>query len=149
MDGKMPEPLKRSHIKREAAQARPYSQAVVTEGGRTIWLAGQVAIEDSSGRSLAADFAGPVRRGFAPLGRPHAAPGASLADMVTMTVFITDVRLGDRFTLLRREIFADDFPASALITVAGLARPEMLVEVQGVAVARVAGPLFAMDACSQ
>ena len=51
-------------------------------------------------------------------------------------VFITDARLGDRFTQLRREIFADNFPASALITVAGLARPEMLVEVQGVAVAR-------------
>ena len=40
MEGKMPEPLKRSHIKREAAQARAYSQAVITEGGRTIWLAG-------------------------------------------------------------------------------------------------------------
>jgi hypothetical protein len=50
MEGRMPEPLKRSHIKREAAQARAYSQAVITEGGRTIWLAGQVAIEDSSGR---------------------------------------------------------------------------------------------------
>ena len=44
----MPEPLKRSHIKRETAQARAYSQAAITEGGRTIWLAGQVAIEDSS-----------------------------------------------------------------------------------------------------
>src|SRR4029077_20518709 len=61
MEGKMPEPLKRSHIKREAAQARAYSQAVITEGGRTIWLAGQVAIEDSSGHSLAADFDGQVR----------------------------------------------------------------------------------------
>jgi len=50
--------------------------------------------------------------------------------MVTMTVFITDARHGDRFTQLRKEIF-DNFPASALITVAGLARPEMLVEVSG------------------
>ena len=58
----MPEPLKRNHIKREAAQARAYSQAVITEGGRTIWLAGQVAIEDSSGRSLAADFDSQVAR---------------------------------------------------------------------------------------
>jgi 2-iminobutanoate/2-iminopropanoate deaminase len=32
------------------------------------------------------------------------------------------------------DIFGDNFPASALITVAGLARPEMLVEVQGIAV---------------
>jgi len=60
--------------------------------------------------------------------------GGTLADMVTMTVFITDARYGDRFTQLRKEIFGDNFPASALITVAGLARPEMLVEVQGIAV---------------
>jgi enamine deaminase RidA (YjgF/YER057c/UK114 family) len=53
--------------------------------------------------------------------------------MVTMTVFITDARYGDRFTELRKETFGDNFPASALITVAGLARPEMLVEVQGIA----------------
>jgi 2-iminobutanoate/2-iminopropanoate deaminase len=127
--------MQRANLKREAAQARGYSQAVTTAGGRTIWLAGQVAIEDSAGRSLAGDFDGQVREVFARLGRTLEEAGARLADMVTMTVFITDARLGDRFTQLRREIFGDDFPASALITVAGLARPEMLVEVQGVAVA--------------
>lgn len=131
----MPEALQRSYLKREAAQARGYSQAVVTEGGRTIWLAGQVAGEDAAGRSLAADFDGQVREVFARLGRTLEEAGAKLADMVTMTVFITDARLGDRFTQLRREIFGDNYPASALITVAGLARPELLVEVQGVAVA--------------
>ena len=130
----MTEALTRSYLKREAAQARGYSQAVVTEGGRVVWLAGQVAGEDSSGRSLAADFDGQVREVFARLGRTLEEAGGRLSDMVTMTVFITDVRLGDRFTQLRCEIFGDDFPASALITVAGLARPEMLVEVQGIAV---------------
>src|SRR3989442_2786072 len=124
----------RSYMKRETAQARGYSQAVVTEGGRIIWLAGQVAAEDSSGRSLAADFDGQVREVFARLGRTLEEAGGRLADMVTMTVFITDARLGDRFTALRRETFGDNFPASALITVGGLARPEMLVEVQGIAV---------------
>ena len=131
----MPDAAKRSYIKRETAQARGYSQAVVTAGGRTIWLAGQVAIEDAAGRSLVGDFDGQVREVFARLGRTLEEAGARLADIVTMTVFITDARFGDRFTQLRREIFGDNFPASALITVAGLARPEMLVEVQGVAVA--------------
>src|SRR6266702_1159778 len=130
----MAEPLKRNYLKRETAQARGYAQAVVTEGGRIVWLAGQVAAEDSSGRSLAADFDGQVREVFARLGRTLEEAGGGLADIVTMTVFITDARLGDRFTQLRREIFGDNFPASALITVAGLARPEMLVEVQGIAV---------------
>jgi 2-iminobutanoate/2-iminopropanoate deaminase len=128
--------MQRSYLKRDAAQARAYSQAVIAEGGRTIWLAGQVAGEDATGRSLLGDFDGQVREVFARLGRTLEEAGAGLADMVTMTVFITDARLGDRFTQLRKEIFGDNFPASALITVSGLARPGLLVEVQGVAVAR-------------
>jgi 2-iminobutanoate/2-iminopropanoate deaminase len=124
----------RTHIKRERAQARGYSQAVINEGGRTIWLAGEVAAEDASGKSLVGDFDGQTREVFALLGQTLAEAGGRLADMVTMTVFITDARYGDRFTELRRDIFGDDFPASALITIAALARPEFLVEVQGMAV---------------
>jgi len=62
------------------------------------------------------------------------AQGGSLKDMVTMTVFITDARNGDRFVAIRKEIFKECFPASALITVSGLAVPGLLVEVQGIAV---------------
>jgi enamine deaminase RidA (YjgF/YER057c/UK114 family) len=124
----------RRYVKREAAQARAYSQAVTTEGGKIIWLAGQVAAADASGRSLAGDFDGQVREIFSRLSQTLEEAGGILADMVTMTVFITDARFGDRFTQLRKEIFGDNFPASALITVAGLAGPELLVEVQGIAV---------------
>jgi 2-iminobutanoate/2-iminopropanoate deaminase len=130
----MTEALNRHYIKRETAQTRAYSQAVVTQGGRIVWLAGQVGATDASGKSLAGDFEGQVREIFSRLGQTMEEAGGKLADMVTMTVFITDARYGDRFTQLRKEIFGDDFPASALITVAGLARPEMLVEVQGIAV---------------
>ena len=125
--------MTKAYLKREAAQARGYSQAVITNGGKVVWLAGQVAAQDATGKSLAADFDGQVHEVFARLGRTIEEAGGSLADMVTMTVFITDARLGDRFTQLRKEIFGDNFPASALITVAALARPELLVEVQGIA----------------
>jgi 2-iminobutanoate/2-iminopropanoate deaminase len=124
----------RNHIKRERAQSRAYSQAVITEGGRIVWLAGQVAIADAAGKSLAGDFDGQVREVFRLLGATLEEAGGKLADMVTMTAFITDARLGDRFTELRKEIFRDDFPASALITCRALARPDLLVEVQGMAV---------------
>ena len=124
----------RHYIKRDTAQARAYSQAVVTKGGRIVWLAGQVGAADASGKSLAGDFDGQVREVFSRLGQTLEQAGGTLADMVTMTVFITDARNGDRVTQLRKKIFGDNFPASALITVAGLARPEMLVEVQGIAV---------------
>jgi len=124
----------RTHIKRERAEARAYSQAVITGGGRTVWLAGQVALADAAGKLLAGDFDGQVREIFRLLGVTLAEAGGSLADMVTMTVFITDARFGDRFTEMRKEIFRDNFPASALITCRALARPELLVEVQGMAV---------------
>ena len=124
----------RRYIKRDTAQARAYWQAVITEGGRLVWLAGQVGAADASGKSLAGDFDGQVREVFSRLNRTLEEAGGTLADIVTMTVFITDARNGDRFTQLRKEIFGDNFPASALITIAGLARPEMLVEVQGIAV---------------
>lgn len=126
--------MTKAYLRREAAQTRAYSQAVMTEGGKVVWLAGQVAPQDASGRSLAADFDGQVREVFSRLGKTLEEAGGALADMVTMTVFITDARFGDRFTQLRKEIFGDNFPASALISVAGLARPELLVEVQGIAV---------------
>ena len=124
----------RRYIKREMAQARAFSPAVITEGGRTVWLAGQTVTEDANGASLAGNFEGQVHEIFARLAKTLEEAGGTLADMVTMTVFITDTRYGDRFTELRREIFGDNFPASALVTITGLARPGMVVEVQGIAV---------------
>lgn len=125
---------KRTYLKGDRAQTRAYSPAVITEGGTVIWLAGQTGGEDQSGRSLAGDFDGQTREVFRRLGKTLADAGGTLADMVTMTVFVTDSRYGTRFTELRREILGDNFPASALITCAGLAQPTLLVEVQGIAV---------------
>jgi 2-iminobutanoate/2-iminopropanoate deaminase len=125
---------KRSFVKRDQAQTRAYSPAVITEGGKIVWLAGQTAGEDGAGRALAGNFDGQVREIFARPGKTLEDAGGTLKDMVTMTVFITDARHGNRLTELRREIFGDDFAASALITVTALARPELLIEIQGIAV---------------
>ncbi|HXQ50701.1 MAG TPA: RidA family protein [Stellaceae bacterium] len=124
----------RSFVKRDQAQTRAYSPAVITEGGKLVFLAGQTGGEDSAGHSLAGNFDGQVRETFARLGKVLAEAGGTLADMVTMTVFITDARNGTRLTELRREIFGNDFPASALITITALAQPQLLIEIQGIAV---------------
>jgi enamine deaminase RidA (YjgF/YER057c/UK114 family) len=121
-------------IKAERPQSRGYSLAVVTDGGKIVWLAGQIAVVDDAGRSLAGDFDGQVRQVFRLLNATLEKAGGRLSDMVQMTVFITDVRLGDRLTEIRREIFGDNFPGSALITVTALANPDAKVEIQGFAV---------------
>jgi enamine deaminase RidA (YjgF/YER057c/UK114 family) len=115
------------------AQERGFSRAVITEGGKTIWLGGQTAAQPPA-PAPTPNFETQVREVFAALDRTLKAQGGSLKDMVTMTVFINDVRNGDRFVEIRKEIFKECFPASALITVSGFAVPGVMVEVQGIAV---------------
>ena len=119
----------------ERQRARAYSPAVITEGGRVVWLAGQTALQEADGRDISGNFEAQTRRVFAMLDESLRRVGGALADMVTMTVFIKEARYGERFVELRREFFPDGkFPASALITVANFARPGMEIEIQGVAV---------------
>jgi 2-iminobutanoate/2-iminopropanoate deaminase len=124
----------KDYLKGDRPQQRGYSQAVITEGGRTVWLAGQTATVDDAGKSLAGDLEGQVRQIFKNLDSTLQKAGGKLSDMVQMTVFITDVRYGDRLTQIRREVFGDNFPGSALITITALANPDAKVEIQGYAV---------------
>ncbi|MHA1109084.1 MAG: RidA family protein [Alphaproteobacteria bacterium] len=126
--------MKRTYLAGDYQRSRSYSPAVITEGGRTIWLAGHLASEDEDGNSLAGDFDGQVRCTFRKLAATLEEAGGALDDIVTMTVFITEVRFNTSFVELRKEIFGDDYPASTLVTVAALNRPEMMVEIQAVAV---------------
>jgi 2-iminobutanoate/2-iminopropanoate deaminase len=124
----------KDYVKGERPQERAYSLAVVTEGGKTVWLGGQTATADDSGKSLAGDFEGQARQVFKLLGATLEKAGGKLGDMVQMTVFITDVRNGTRLTEIRKEIFGDNFPGSALITISALASPDAKIEIQGYAV---------------
>src|ERR1700731_4639584 len=120
--------------KRDSSEPSGYSQAVVTQGGRTIWLAGHTGAVDASGKSLAGDFDAQVRAVFAAIEATLAEAGGKLSDMVTMAVFLTDPRNHRRFTELRREILGKEFPASAAIYISHLASPYALLEIQAVAV---------------
>jgi 2-iminobutanoate/2-iminopropanoate deaminase len=111
-------------------KSRSYAPAVVTEGGRTVWLAGLLAAEDEEGTSLAGDFAGQVRCIFRKMARQMEEVGGSLDDIVAMTCHITEVRYNGAFVELRKEFFREErYPASTLVTVKALNRPEALVEI--------------------
>src|SRR6266403_1029653 len=66
--------------------------------------------------------------------RGSAWAGGTLADMVQMTVFVIDVGYGERLWQVRKEVFGDNFPGSAMVTVAALANPDAKIEIQGYAV---------------
>jgi 2-iminobutanoate/2-iminopropanoate deaminase len=116
-------------------KARGFSPAVITTGGKIIWLAGQTATQDLNGKSLLGDFQGQARAVFALMDRTLKRDGASLKYLVNMTVFINDPRTGDQLVKLRQEYFPDGkFPASTMITVSNFAQPGMMIEIEGVAV---------------
>jgi 2-iminobutanoate/2-iminopropanoate deaminase len=127
--------MKKSFVRGARPESRAYSPAVITEGAtKTIWVAGHTGAVDDAGKSLAGDFDAQCRQTFRNIEKTLAQAGAKLADIVTMTVFLIDARHTTRMTELRAQIFGQDFPGSAAITVAGFALPEMMIEIQCVAV---------------
>src|SRR4029450_5140612 len=119
----------------ELQKNRAYSPAVITEGGRIVWLAGQATTTDGNGKDIAGNFEAQTHRVFELIDQIVRRAGGTVADLVTMTVFIKEPRYGDRFVELRKQKFPDgNYPGSALITVTNFARPGMEIEIQAVAV---------------
>lgn len=124
------------HLKgTEWQQRRSFSPAVITQGGRTVWLAGQTTLVDVNGNDITGNFEAQARTIFQLIAQTLERVGGTLDNMVTMTVFINDPRNGDRFVEIRREFFPNEnYPASALVTVSNFARPGCVIEIQSVAV---------------
>jgi enamine deaminase RidA (YjgF/YER057c/UK114 family) len=117
----------------ERTKARAYSPAVITDGGRIVWLAGMGGTTAPDGTPIS-DFAAQTRRAFQNIDATLRRAGGTLADVVTMTVFIRNQTDGDEFVKIRAEVFKSGFPASALITAKDFASPGILVEIQAIAV---------------
>ena len=61
------------------------------------------------------------------------AAGGSMADIVKVTIFVTDITQREKVWQARREFFSGNFPASTLVQVAALADPSLKVEIEAVA----------------
>ena len=119
----------------EWQKSRSFCPAVITQGGRIVWLAGQTTVTDLDGHDISGNFEAQARTVFQLIERTLQRTGGTLANLVTMTVFINDPRNGDRFVQIRGEFFRDgQYPGSALLTISNFARPGCMIEIQGVAV---------------
>jgi enamine deaminase RidA (YjgF/YER057c/UK114 family) len=131
-------PLKKTIIEPSWEAKYSFSPAVVTEGGKTIWLAGHVGFVDDAGASLAGNFDAQVRQAFKNLEKTLQRAGGTLKDIVWMTVAVSDGRYSQRFTDIRKEIYGSDFPASTLLTAASFAVLDIMVEITPIAVVAAA-----------
>ena len=115
--------------------SRAFSPGVITEGGKIVWVAGQTATRDNAGADIANNFEAQVKQVFSQIDQILKRAGGSLANVVTMTVFIKESRYGDRFVEMRKDMFQNgNYPGSALITVTNFARPGIEIEIQAVGV---------------
>ena len=115
-----------------------YTHVVLAADGRTVYIAGQVAVDSTNAIVGQGDFRAQAERVFANLRLALASVGATYSDLVKTTTFITDVSNSVALREIRTK-YLDPArpPANSLIPVPALARPELLLEIEAVAVLRV------------
>jgi 2-iminobutanoate/2-iminopropanoate deaminase len=112
-----------------------YAQGIKTTGGTIVWISGQVS-QDKNGKMVhKGDFAGQARQALSNLKAMVEAAGGTINDIIKANTYLTDLRYREELARVRAEFFPDGkLPASTLVGVAGLADPDMLVEIEAIAV---------------
>lgn len=114
-----------------------YTPAVTVNGGRTVYVSGQVA-QDGAGNIIGkGDLLAQTEQVYKNLGTTLAASGANFNDVVKLNVYVVGYKPEHRAVLQsvrEKYVNKDNPPASTLVGVQALARPEFLVEVEAVAV---------------
>lgn len=111
-----------------------YTHVVDVSGGRTLYISGQVALDRAGAVVGKADLKVQTTQVFENLKAALAASRASFDNVVKITVFMTDVSDIEAFREIRNRYFTGGLPASTLVQVVRLARPELMIEIEAVAV---------------
>ncbi len=105
----------------EAPQAiGTYSQAVKVDNA--IYLSGQIALDPASGQLIAGDVRAQIERVFANLAAVAKAGGGTLADVVKLNVYLTDLGNFRAVNEIMARYFREPYPARAAVGVAALPR---------------------------
>ena len=108
-----------------------YSRIVVR--GDTAWVSGTTAIEDGA-VVHPGDAAAQTRHVLATIGRSLERAGFTLADVVRTRMYVTDISRWEEVGRAHGEVFGEIRPATAMVQVAALIDPAMLVEIEADAV---------------
>ncbi len=112
-----------------------YTHVVETTGRRTAYVSGQIALDRSGSLVGEGDLKAQTHQVFENLSAALAASGVSFEHVVKMTVFMTDVTEIHLFREVRDHYFTGKLPACSLVQVVRLARPDLLIEIEAIAVA--------------
>ena len=130
--------MERKNIQPEALATRVvgghvlYSHVVVVEGKKTIFVSGQLARDGQGGVVGAGDMRAQIRQVGENVKAALAAAGATLADIVKTNTYVTDIEEFFKHIDVRMEYFGA-LPTSTTIEVRRLAHPDLMVEIEVVA----------------
>ena len=110
----------------------PFSAGIRANG--FVFTSGQVGSDPKTGQVVGLDVASQTRQTIANVRAVLEAGGSSLDKLVKVTVFLADIRLFDEMNTVYRELIPEPRPGRSTVE-ARLARPEILVEIEGIALA--------------
>ena len=113
--------------------SRPFAYAQCAVAGEFVFVAGQTGVDERF-NVVSSEFEPQARQALANVRRALQAAGADFGDIVTMTVYLADIRHAREFLEIRKELLGDELAPSALIGGASFVLPGLLVEVQATAV---------------
>jgi enamine deaminase RidA (YjgF/YER057c/UK114 family) len=116
-------------------QPNGYSHtASIGPGSRLVWTSGQVPIAADGTPAPTGDWEAQTRQAMLNVGSALAAAGAAWGDVFKLTFFVVDTVALPTVRAVRDEfINAERPPTSSLVQVAGLFRPDLLIEIEAVA----------------
>ncbi|HEY4277366.1 MAG TPA: RidA family protein [Conexibacter sp.] len=112
----------------------PYVHVVVPPPGRLVFCSGAVAYDADGEVVGVGDVVAQTRQVMENLRRALAAAGATFDDVVKITSFVIDVSEYAKIAPVREEYLSAPYPASSMVEVNGLMQPELLIEIEAVAV---------------
>ena len=104
------------------------------KAGNTVYIAGQTSVDEKGEVVGKGDITAQTTQVMENLGKALRAGGADFGNLVKITVYITDPRFREPVAAVRAKYLKDPKPASTLVVCAGLASPDYLVEIEGIAV---------------
>ncbi len=122
----------------ELSKPTGYTHIVeVTGPSKTIYISGQIAYDKDGQVVGAGDMKAQAEQVFKNLQVALAAAGAKFSDVVKMNTYITDMEKAPAVREVRARYFGETTPASTLVQVVRLARPELMLEIEVIAVVPV------------
>jgi reactive intermediate/imine deaminase len=111
-----------------------YTHVVAPQRGRLVFIAGQVSADKSGAVVGKGDFKAQTKQVFENLKAAVEAAGGTMADVAKINVYVTDLSQIAAMREIRSQYFKGNPPASTLVQVVSLARPEYLLEIEAIVV---------------